>query len=160
MYHLGCWFPDIHSLQADLLWPVLTNQSAAGRWFFSFFFSFSFFNKLSVSQLPNGKGMLCVATVMDRIQRHKIWPAPFSSVVVGKWVSPRDAHRHSPRSLATRVWVCRFLTLATRKQRFVTPGNWLYKNTDNNKGLRAQSWLLLAFWESSSVVVVLLPPLL
>lgn len=99
--------------------------------------------------------MLCVATAVDRIQRHKIRPVPFSSLVVGKWVSPRDAHRCSPCSSATEVWVFWFLTLATRKQRFVTPGNWLYKNSDNNKGLHAQSWLALAFWESSSIVVML-----
>lgn len=158
MYHLGCWFSDIHSLQQTSSDQCSPTRALQGGWFLFFFF---FFNKLSVSQLPNGKGMLCVATAMDRIQRHKIWPVPFSSIVVGKWVSPRDAHRHSPCSLATRVWVFWFLTLATRKQRFVTPGNWLYKNTDNNKGLHAQSWLVLAFWESSSVVVVvLLPPLL
>lgn len=150
MYHLGCWFSDIHSLQqtsSDQCLPTKAPQR----------FFFLLFNKPSVSQLPNGKGMLCVATVMDRIQRQKIWPVPFSSIVVGKWVSPRDAHQYSPCSSATKVWVFWFLTLATRKQRFVTPGNWLYKNTDNNKGLRAQSWFVLAFWESSSLVVMLSP---
>lgn len=150
MYHLGCWFSDIHSLQqtsSDQCLPTKAPQ----RFFSSFLIS------LSVSQLPNGKGMLCVATVMDRIQRHKIRPVPFSSIVVGKWVSPRDAHQCSSCSSATKVWVFWFLTLATRKQRFVTPGNWLYKNTDNNKGLRAQSWFVLAFWESSSLVVMLSP---
>jgi len=100
VYHLGCWFSDIHSLQqlsSDQCLPTRALQA----WVFFFFL----FNKPSVSQLPNGKGMLCVATAMDHIQRHGIWPVPFSSSVVGKWVSPRDAHRYRPCSSATEVWV-------------------------------------------------------
>lgn len=86
---------------------------------------FPCFNKPGVCQLPNGKGMLCVATAMDPIQRQGTWPVPFSGVVVGKWVSPRDAQRQSPRSeraggsdLNTCSWkteLCHSWQLAVRK---------------------------------------------
>lgn len=109
-YPLCCCFPALLSSQQcpsalptwsaaalGLFYPQLRGQVVFLR-----FFSPLFFNKPGVCQLPNGKGMLCVATGMAVVQRQGAWPVPFSGAVVGKWVSPRDAQ--SPRSSAQPAW--------------------------------------------------------